>query len=154
MVELEEKYSLVVWLLLDGFCDFLYVLDILAQTRLGTTDTAQETLTPTGPHRLGFLTPEGEMEVTAQRYLASTDFLLDCLSIAPTQLLLLLRPSREFRCAAVLRLNRQLKWRRLASLLERSWSRSRRPRLILSATLVLYLLIISWCLDLCLSSGV
>lgn len=120
-----------VWYLLDYFCDLIYLLDMLADSRTGYLEQ-------------GILVRDTRK--LARSYLKSYRFKLDLLSVLPTDLAYAYMPARclpnRVPCAIIMRLNRLFKFHRLAKFFDRTESATNFPFVFRISKLVFYILVI------------
>jgi len=128
--ELHNMYPRT-WYLFDYLCDIIYLVDMLANARTGYLEQ-------------GILVRNTRK--LANNYLASFEFKLDALSVLPTDLAYLFMPTRcqpnRVPCAIIYRLNRLLRFHRLAQFFDRTESVTNFPFIFRISKLVFYILVI------------
>lgn len=121
----------VAWYILDYICDFIYFLDMISNSRTGYLEQ-------------GILVRNSRL--LAQNYLSSFAFKLDLLSLFPTDFAYLFMASpclpNQVPCAVIVRLNRLLRFHRLAQFFDRTESVTNFPSIYRISKLVFYILVI------------
>lgn len=119
------------WYILDYLCDLIYLLDMMANSRTGYLEQ-------------GILVRD--TSALARNYLQSFAFKLDVLSVFPTDFAYLFEEPRclanQVPCAIIWRLNRLLRFHRLAQFFDRTESATNFPFVFRISKLVFYILVI------------
>lgn len=119
------------WYVLDYVCDIIYLLDMLANSRTGYLEQ-------------GILVRNAKKLV--RHYIKSYAFKLDLISVVPTDIAYAFMPTRclpnRVPCAIIVRLNRLLRFHRLAQFFDRTESATNFPFVFRISKLVFYILVI------------
>lgn len=119
------------WYLLDYLCDTVYLVDMLAHSRTGYLEQ-------------GILVRNARKLV--RHYVASYAFKLDLISLLPTDLAYTLMGARcapnQVPCPIIVRLNRLLRFHRLAQFFDRTESATNFPFVFRISKLLFYILVI------------
>lgn len=119
------------WYFLDYLCDLIYLIDMVANSRTGYLEQ-------------GILVRRSSKLM--RHYLSSIAFKLDVLSVLPTDLAYPLMSARclpnRVPCPVIIRLNRLLKFHRLAQFFDRTESATNFPFVFRISKLVFYILVI------------
>lgn len=126
-----HNYWPKIWYTADYICDFIYLLDMIANSRTGYLEQ-------------GILVRDKTR--LARHYISSFAFKLDILSILPTDLSYIYLPKRcqsnHVPCAIIVRLNRLLRFHRLAQFFDRTESATNFPFAFRISKLIFYILVI------------
>lgn len=121
----------MIWYTLDYICDLIYLLDMLAHSRTGYLEQ-------------GILVRNTRKLV--RHYITSSTFKLDLVSLLPIDLAYVLMPPRclpnKVPCAIIVRLNRLLRFHRLAQFFDRTESATNFPFIFRIGKLLFYILVI------------
>lgn len=126
-----HNLSPVTWYLLDYLCDIIYLLDMIAHSRTGYLEQ-------------GILVRNTRKLVV--HYMESYAFKLDLVSLIPTDFAYAFMPTpclpNRVPCAVIVRLNRLLRFHRLAQFFDRTESATNFPFAFRISKLVFYILVI------------
>ncbi|XP_033103103.1 cyclic nucleotide-gated cation channel alpha-3-like [Anneissia japonica] len=110
-----------VWFTLDYICDFIYVIDMFVKFRTGYLDQ-------------GLLVTDRKL--LAKHYMKSRTFVLDCISLFPADLFLLVKEN------AALRFSRLLRFPRALECFDRTETITNYPNFFRIVNLIMYIVII------------
>lgn len=126
-----HNYWSAIWYTIDYICDVIYLLDMIANSRTGYLEQ-------------GILIRDTRRLLT--HYLSSVAFKLDVISILPTDLAYFYLPPRcqtnRVPCPILIRLNKLLRFHRLAQFFDRTESATNFPFAFRISKLIFYILVI------------